>query len=193
MKTLDFRGKPCPEPVVESRKAMEEGHESFIVLVDNPASVKNVTRAAKSLGWKAEVAEEKDFSRLVLSPGAEPRHAEDEAAQVSGKVIFLATDRIGTGDDKLGRILTGAFLKTLAETDIGGGTLILMNAGVKLAVEGSELVETLQRLQEGGWELRVCGTCLDYLGLKEKVRAGEVTNMFDIVERLLGAGAVIRP
>ena len=118
MKTLDLRGKPCPEPVVESRKAMEEGHESFIVLVDNPASVKNVTRAAKSLGWKAEVAEEKDFSRLVLSPsvamlataedgspGAGPRQAEDEAAQVSGKVILLAADRIGTGDDKLGRIL----------------------------------------------------------------------------------------
>ena len=94
MKTLDLRGKPCPEPVVESRRAMEEGSESFAVMVDNPASVKNVTRAANGLGWRTEVAQEEGFFRLVLSPGGAPRLAEGGAAQTSGRVVFLASPHL---------------------------------------------------------------------------------------------------
>ena len=189
---MDLRGKPCPEPVVESRKAMEEGRESFIVLLDNPASVKNVTRAAQGLGWKAETAEEGKLFRMVLSPGASAERG-GEGARLSGRAVFLTSDRIGTGDDELGGILVKAFLKTLVESGAAAGRLILMNYGVKLAVEGSELVETLQDLERRGWEVLVCGTCLDYLGLRENLRAGSVSNMFEIVERLFIAESVIRP
>lgn len=193
MKTIDLRGKPCPEPVVESRKAMEGGVESFAVIVDNPASVKNITRAAGGLGWQAETAEEGGVFRMVLSPGAAPAEAGEAGPQAAGRVVFLASDRMGRGDDKLGGILVKAFLKTLVASEAPAGSLILMNFGVKLAVEGSEMLETLRTLEGRGWEILVCGTCLDYFDLKEKVRAGSVSNMFEIVERLFGARSVISP
>jgi len=38
-----------------------------------------------------------------------------------------------------------------------------------------------------------CGTCLNHFGLKEQLAAGEVTNMYDIVDQLRTAARVIRP
>ena len=38
-----------------------------------------------------------------------------------------------------------------------------------------------------------CGTCLDFYGLKDKLRVGGVTNMYAIVEKLTAAPKVIRP
>ena len=38
-----------------------------------------------------------------------------------------------------------------------------------------------------------CGTCLDYYGLKEKLKVGTVTNMYSIAETMNQAGKIIRP
>ena len=38
-----------------------------------------------------------------------------------------------------------------------------------------------------------CGTCLNYYGLTEKLAVGSVTNMYSIVEKLAGAGTVVKP
>ena len=37
---------------------------------------------------------------------------------------------------------------------------------------------------ESGIRILACGTCLDYLNLKEKLVIGEITNMYTIVELL---------
>jgi hypothetical protein len=36
-------------------------------------------------------------------------------------------------------------------------------------------------------EILVCGTCLDYFELKEKVAVGMVSNMYDILTTMLSA------
>ena len=52
MRTVDCRGLSCPQPVLMFTKANKESDTDPIdVLVDNPASVENVTRAAKKKGW----------------------------------------------------------------------------------------------------------------------------------------------
>jgi hypothetical protein len=61
-----------------------------------------------------------------------------------------------------------------------------------LTTEGSELLEVLEKLVNRGVEMFSCGVCLDFFERKEKLKAGEVTNMFSIAETLLGAGSVIR-
>ena len=38
-----------------------------------------------------------------------------------------------------------------------------------------------------------CGTCLDFYGLTEKLKVGEITNMYTIVEKLTGADLVVKP
>ena len=39
----------------------------------------------------------------------------------------------------------------------------------------------------------VCGTCLNFYGLTDKLAVGGVTNMYTIVEKLVSAGKVIKP
>jgi sulfur relay (sulfurtransferase) complex TusBCD TusD component (DsrE family) len=69
--------------------------------------------------------------------------------------------------------------------------LVLINAGVKLAVEGSEVLPQLQALEKQRTQLLVCGTCLDHFGILEQKRAGETTNMLDIVTAMQLADKVI--
>ncbi|RJQ50750.1 MAG: sulfurtransferase-like selenium metabolism protein YedF [Actinobacteria bacterium] len=96
---------------------------------------------------------------------------------VVGKLIFINSDRLGRGDDELGARLTGMFLYSLANGDSRPETIVLMNGGVRLAVEGSEAIEHLRKLSDAGTKIYACGTCLDYFGLKDKLAVGEVGNM----------------
>lgn len=67
-----------------------------------------------------------------------------------------------------------------------------MNEGVKLLVEGQDQnIESVRKLMEQGTEVLVCGTCLDFYGLKEKLAVGEVSNMYDILGRMREAAKVI--
>jgi len=54
-------------------------------------------------------------------------------------------------------------------------------------VEGSDTVQALSNLESLGVEILVCGTCLDFFGLKEKLAAGTVSNMYDILTTMLSA------
>jgi selenium metabolism protein YedF len=92
----------------------------------------------------------------------------------------------------LGTVLIKGFFHALGEVSPRPDALIFFNAGVKLTAEGSEVLEDLSSLEEKGITLLVCGTCLDFYGLKEKIRAGMVSNMYDIAETMLSAGKVIR-
>ena len=108
-------------------------------------------------------------------------------------VVFIAGDAIGTGDDKLGRILMEGFVNTLLEQETAPDKILLMNGGVRLAAKGSAVLDTLGKLVDRGCEILVCGTCLDYFELKKKLAMGTVSNMYDIQRAMLTASKVIRP
>ena len=42
-------------------------------------------------------------------------------------------------------------------------------------------------------EILTCGTCLNHYGLTEQLRVGEVTNMYEITQRLMTAGKIVKP
>jgi len=117
----------------------------------------------------------------------------EEARQASEHkiLIMVATDRMGRGDDELGRRLIVNFISTIHEMGQELWRLVLVNAGVKLAVEGSEVLDALKKLEESGVQLLVCGTCLNHFGLLEKKRVGETTNMLDIVTAMQLADKII--
>ena len=98
---------------------------------------------------------------------------------------------MGRGADELGRILMRAWMHTLTEVSPSPDVLIFINAGVRLVVEGSPVLEDLQTLAGRGVRILACGTCLGYFELKDKVAVGTVSNMYTIAETLLGAGKVI--
>ncbi|HIE17190.1 MAG TPA: sulfurtransferase-like selenium metabolism protein YedF, partial [Dehalococcoidia bacterium] len=78
-----------------------------------------------------------------------------------------------------------AFLNTLWDTEPKPAKLMFINDGVRLTTEGSEVLETLQTLEKDGIQIVSCGTCLEYYHLKEKLRVGLVTNMYETVNSLL--------
>jgi selenium metabolism protein YedF len=102
-----------------------------------------------------------------------------------GKRVFIITDRIGRGNDELGRVLMKSFLYSLARNADKPSAVVLMNEGVRLACEGSDSLDDLRLLDEAGVPIKACGTCLDFLSLKESLLVGEVGTMPDSVAGLI--------
>ena len=103
------------------------------------------------------------------------------------KRVFIVTDRIGRGDDELGRVLMKNFLYSLARNAEKPASVMLMNEGVRLACAGSSSLDDLALLVESEVAVKVCGTCLDFLGLKDDLAVGEVGTMPDSVAALVSS------
>ena len=106
-------------------------------------------------------------------------------------LVLLATDSLGKGDDELGRKIVINFIRTMKEMGDDLWRLVLLNGGVKLAVEGSEVLPQLQELAGAGLGILVCGPCLKTFNLFEKRQVGELTSMLDIVTSMQMADKVI--
>jgi selenium metabolism protein YedF len=192
VKEIDARGYPCPQPVLMTKEVVEKGAEELIVFVDNQGAAENVARFAEKSGYKAQIEKDGSDFKLHLTKVLE---RSEKAAEVvceskkgkllKGKVLLISTDSIGRGSEELGRILVKALLNTLSENDSLPEKIALINSGVKLACEGSDVVEALQRISKEGVEILVCGTCLNYFNLIEKIKAGKVSNAYEILNTLL--------
>lgn len=102
-----------------------------------------------------------------------------------GKRVFICTDRLGRGNDELGGILMKNFVYSLARNEAQPKAVMLMNEGVRLACEGSNSLADLRLLAEAGVPVKACGTCLDFLGLTDKLVVGDIGTMPDAVQALL--------
>ena len=194
MKQIDAMGLACPGPVLKTKDALAglRSGEKLSVFVDNDAARDNVIRFVQSCGNAAKVISQTEGSiEIEVTRGSDPVETRRTPDAGAAPVIFVGSDVMGRGDDKLGAILVGAMLGALGETKPRPSALVLMNAGVKLATEGSEALAKLEKLEELGIEILVCGTCLDYFQLKDRLATGKVSNMFTILETFLKAGNVV--
>ena len=102
------------------------------------------------------------------------------------RVVVVNSDTMGRGDAELGSILMGSFLRQLAAQ--GGADLVLLyNAGVKLACEGSAHLADMKALEDRGVEIVACGTCLGFYELTEKLVVGRKGTMEETVSTLTQA------
>ncbi len=186
---VDARGLPCPQPVINTKKALEEIEEGTVtVLVDSAESRENVRRFAQSQGCQVEITERGGAFCLVItkeySGQAEQRKTTD--------VILITGEQLGTGDERFGEGLMISFINNLGEVASRPDKIIFANSGVRLTTQGSEVLETLQRLEQEGVQILSCGTCLEHYHLNDKLRVGIVTNSYEVVDSLLSAGKVIK-
>jgi len=182
-KIVDARGLSCPQPVILTKKALEESDE-VTTIVDNRNAVENVTRLATSKGFSVKVEEKEGEYQLLIKKSS---CAVDTSAEEQEKaVILITTNLFGQGEEELGKILMKSFLYTLTQME-NIKQMIFMNSGVFLTTEGSEVLELLKTMEEKGVEILSCGTCLDYYGLKDKLAVGKVTNMYAAVEAITTA------
>jgi len=197
MKKIDCRGLACPQPVMETKKALDrsEGQE-VLVLVDNPAARENVSRFAGGQGYQIDVTDEKGYSAIRIRKGEWAGKKEEssvpKAASQGDLVFFIDSDSLGRGSEELGNVLIRALLHTLGEAEVKPQKMVLVNSGVRLACEGSPALEDLQTLASQGVEILACGTCLNYFELKEKLRAGRISNMYEILNVLTLAGKTLK-
>jgi len=195
--TVDARGLPCPQPVIITRKALEQD-EAVLTIVDSDTSQANVTRLAEKAGYTVQAEGREDGTYLHITRGSAPVATSTPpetpaAAPAGGPTVLLVPGQfLGRGDDpELGTILVRGFFHTLGELEPLPDTIIFLNSGVKLTVEGSPVLEDLQELEKRGIEVLACGTCLVHYGLKEQAAVGQVSNMYTIAEAMLQAGKVV--
>jgi selenium metabolism protein YedF len=200
-KRIDCRGQACPQPVVETKKALEDpGAEELSVLLDSATSKENVRRFAESQGHQVSLREEAGVFELRIkkgkkeekSPPAERKGETTPAAVSANPVLLIDADSLGRGSEELGRILMRSFLQTLEQSEVRPEKIIFINSGVKLACEGSPVLEDLQEFAAKGTEILSCGTCLEFFGIKSKLKVGKVSNMFEIINSLGQAGRIMR-
>jgi selenium metabolism protein YedF len=188
-KTIDACGLTCPAPVLLVKDAVEQTNEQEItVLVDNAASLENVTRFLGSRGYSVTDRQEGGVFRLEARcdqkpSGVSAEKSEENLAEAAGqKVLILVTnDCLGSGDDVLGGKLMVSFLKTIKEMGTDLWQLIFLNGGVKLTTESSPVLVELQEYEKSGVIILACGTCLEHYGLTALKKVGDTTNMLDIV------------
>jgi selenium metabolism protein YedF len=198
LKTIDCRGLACPQPVINTKNALQGAAGPIRVIVDNEASCTNVRRFAESQGAKVEVMEQGGEFHLAIEPGHhEPADEEPpivcSTPVVRNTVVYVSSESMGRGDDELGAILMKAFLDTLSQFKGELSHVIFVNAGAKLAVEGSLVLEQVRQLEELGVQVLVCGTCLNHFGIKDKLAVGSVSNMYAIIETLSKAERIVKP
>jgi intracellular sulfur oxidation DsrE/DsrF family protein len=99
-------------------------------------------------------------------------------------VILIGQTGLGSGDAALGGLILANFLRLLGERDDLPECIVLWNEGVKIAVEGSNWINHLKRLEEQGVRIVSCRTCVEYFGLEESITTGEIIPMTQIQDIL---------
>ena len=197
---VNAMGDPCPIPVVKTKNAIKElgGSGQVETLVDNEIAVQNLTKRANQKGYK--VASEKlgdNRYKVVMTIGeaaAEEKKDDICVPDMRGnKLVVISSSHMGSGDDELGAVLMKAFIFALTQQDELPSAIVFYNGGAKLTCENSPTLEDIRSLEAQGVEIMTCGTCLDHYGLSDKLMVGSVTNMYAIVEKMMGAGLIIRP
>lgn len=203
--TVDARGLTCPQPVLETKKMLDQNTaEAFVVLVDNSSSRENVARFAGSQGCSVKVHDRNGYFEILVEPSGQvgaaavaPEFLVCDAASAPADapriVVYVGNNCMGRGDDVLGTMLMRGFLRTWIDVKPQPWRMIFINGGVKLTTVDDEAVEALSLLAERGVEVLSCGTCLKHFDLEDKLRVGKVTNMFETIETLTKASKVVSP
>ena len=200
-KIVDAKGLACPQPVVLTKQALET-NEKVKVLVDNDTALENIKRLGTKLGCdiKVEAKKDKTFEiKLKRKEGASVSKEEfvpscgASAAPAGPFVIVFDENKMGRGNDELGAVLIRSFIHTVLEEKQKPDMMIFYNTGVHLALQGADTLEDLKAIEAAGVEVLVCGTCLNFFNVKEKLCVGIVSNMYDITGAMSRAGRLVVP
>jgi len=116
---------------------------------------------------------------------------DDERGRKRRTTLVISNHGMGHAPAELGLKLVQTHLGLLDADERVPDAICLYGEGVKLAVEGSPVLDELRSLAEKGARVVVCTTCLNYFGLADRLQAGVAGSMKDIIELQWGAKRVI--
>ncbi|NLB52285.1 MAG: sulfurtransferase-like selenium metabolism protein YedF [Syntrophomonadaceae bacterium] len=190
IRTVDARGLNCPQPVILTKRVMDENSgEEIVTLVNSETSLENVCKLAASRGYVFVIEKQGPDNHIHMTKQEADESAKSDAEK--DLAIMVKSQYFGQGDDELGAALMKSFFYTLTEMGPELKHLIFMNGGIHLTTEESPILDHLQFLQQKGVQILSCGTCLDFYGKKDQLLVGQVTNMYNGTEILTNAGKTI--
>ncbi|MCM1169641.1 MAG: sulfurtransferase-like selenium metabolism protein YedF [Bacteroides sp.] len=213
MPTVDVRGLSCPAPLIKTKQAISQAAAGTPIQVvgDGAIPLGNLKNYLSELGIafkEMQVDNQEWILSFVVGSEVEKSAADRSQAEAfcstapapapaqtpSGSyVVAVSSLCMGKGDERLGSLLIKAFLNVLPELDSLPQAICFYNEGVKLTCADSPVLESLKVLQEKGVSLVVCGTCVEFYGLQEKVAVGSISNMYHIATLLSQSFKVVYP
>jgi sulfur relay (sulfurtransferase) complex TusBCD TusD component (DsrE family) len=106
-------------------------------------------------------------------------------------ILLFTRNGLGQAPEELQLALAVKYLSLIDQSGQLPAKILFYTDGVKLACQGSPVLEQLRTLEARGVELVLCKTCLDYFHLTDQVAVGIVGGMPDIIEAMQKAGKVI--
>ena len=187
---VDAMGKVCPIPVIMTKKLIRENAsgDSILIKVDNEIATQNLAKMATQLNipYSIQKINNGEYTVLYESVNGETCTIINDPALIAENTgnytVVINAQTMGQGDESFGKTLLENFVYALTEQDTIPEKIVLYNGGVRLASENEKTIADLKKLEEKGCEILSCGLCLDFYGLKEKLKVGSITNMYRIVE-----------
>lgn len=202
-KIIDARGQLCPKPIILTKKAINDPNipNEFFLLIDNETSKENVERFLKDNGILHQTYQKENYFQISVSKTGEKADSSSEAycsisttkKLTADHIMAITNDKMGSGSDELGKILIQGFMNTIKEVSPLPQKIIFYNNGVKLTLKDSPVIDSLKELEKLGVMIQICGTCVDYYKVKDKIGCGKISNMYDITDSLTKATHIISP
>ena len=191
-KKLNCMGMACPLPVVEAKKAIDEMEDGLLEIeVDNETCVQNLRRLAAKYDFTV-VSESISDKEFLVKMEVKKDHALKGKQEDSCTVVF-SSDKMGEGDEELGKNLMKSFVFALSNVDPLPTAMVFYNRGAFLTSEDSPVLADLKNLEKAGVKIMTCGLCADYYKIKEKLGVGVISNMYEIVETQMESQKIIKP
>ncbi len=191
MKTIDCRSKPCPQPVIDTQKYLKENQFPFKVIVDNIDAQENIVRLLEKSSCHTQIIAKQGQFEIVVNKGENNLGNNDKTETSKGLCYIIGSDKLGNGPIELGDLLLRNFFVSLLESTPLPKKILLLNSAVKLACSNSQVIPVLTEMMDKGTKIASCGLCLDYFNIKEELKVGEVTNMYEIVTALNEKGVYL--
>ena len=180
MQIIDTKGQQCPAPLIATKRALRETHtgETFKVVTDNRTALDNISRFLKDNQAGYSVSENDGIwtititkSNLEISLTNAEAYCATEIPHFSQGdfIIVFNSDKMGEGDEELGRLLMTNFIKAIKDLDVLPGKMIFYNNGVNLGSIDSPVFEYLKEIEKMGVGMLLCATCAKYYSLEEKI------------------------
>lgn len=203
MRIVDTKGKLCPEPLIETKRALKETDEgeTIVVLTDNKVSFNNLSRYLSDNNTSFKVSEEDGVWRLTVTRNSSEIILSDTEAyclpeiahlEKGDFVVVISSDKMGDGDDELGSLLMINFVKALKDLNKLPQKIVFYNGGVRLAVKSSPVSDHLMDLERMGVEIQLCATCVNHYSIEKEVVVGILSNMYVIAE-IMSSFKIVKP
>ena len=204
MRIIDTQGQQCPAPIIATKRALKESAagDSFEVLTDNKTALDNISRFLKDNKTAYSVMENSGVWTITVTKGNKDVILTNAEVYCTPEIphfskgdfiIVFNSDKMGEGDEELGRLLISNFIKAIKDLDKLPNKIIFYNNGVKLGSIDSPVYENLKELGSMGVGMLFCATCTKYYSLEEKIKIGTLGNMFEIAQVMASAGNIIKP